>query len=217
MSFIDGIINTAAIAAAHIAHKYEQADDKINITGRIDGIKNVYGKARKAGQRAVRGYSDDQIYELWYNELTSLSKKLHRFAETTHGSPSDYDDKSKWLKPRDDDWEDSIAPWHAKEQYELANSDDELITSKDNNGNPLTYRIPTCKECGVDYCAWIEDIDYAADVIDEYVRMNDNILIYSGISDMFGKDEADKRTEMINKEFKRVWAWLGDNMLSLWD
>lgn len=216
MGLIDGIVDIAAVTAAKITRKYNEIDNKVHVTWAVNKLKEAKRDAVYAGQRAFRGYSDADIYELGYIELENLVKKLREFARRTHGNPADYDKPENWLKKRDKNWEDSIAPFKAQEVFNEYHDEDELVCDRDKSGNPIAYRIPTVKDCGVDYCAWLEDLDYAADVINEYNEYMNDCLAYCAVSDMFGKKEAERRQELLEAEFKRTWEWLGKWILNIW-
>lgn len=214
MDFIDGIARIAASISKRIDDMSD--DDKvISMQNKIDDIRAGFHEIKFAGQRVKRGWSDDALWDLGYYELKGFAERLHEFAYKTHGVPYGYgDDRSKWLKPRDDNWEDSIAPFNAIRAYEDANGP--IESNHEFNGHK-TFTMPTVRDCGEDYCAWIEDINYAADVIDEYIRMYDDSTVYVHIEDIYGSDEAKRQLDAVDTEFQRVWKWIGENILSLWD
>lgn len=77
----------------------------------------------------------------------------------------------------------------------------------------------TVRELGVGYCAWREDLKYAAAVLaltDKW-RPNSSDSHYRLYRDVFGTDEACVITKKTEAEFNRVWQWVGDNIYDLWD
>lgn len=195
------------------------ADGLKNVT--IKGYKwcedNVFWRVRQSAtracentkyacQRAFRGYDDLQVWNFGFSEIRLLAKKLRHLESTAHGSPMNYDDENNWLMPRDENWESTIAPSRA-----MSLKEQEPDYDADKFGHVLQV-----KDCGRNFCAWLEDLDYAADVLDEYAEMCDNIRGYDTIV-IYGRDEYDRRMKLIQEKFDTVWAWIGKNIPNLWD
>lgn len=195
------------------------ADGLKNVT--IKGYKwcenNVFWRVRQSAtracentkyacQRAFRGYDDLQVWNFGFSEIRLLAKKLRHLESTAHGSPMNYDDENNWLMPRDENWESTIAPSRAMSLKEQ---------EPDYDANKFDHVLQV-KDCGRNFCAWLEDLDYAADVLDEYAEMCDNIRGYDTIV-IYGRDEYDRRMKLIQEKFDTVWAWIGKNIPNLWD
>lgn len=159
-----------------------------------------------ACQRAFRGFDDSEIWNFGFSEIRLLAKKLRHLESTAHGSPMNYDDENNWLMPRDENWESTIAPSRAMSLKEQ---------EPDYDANKFDHVLQV-KDCGRNFCAWLEDLDYAADVLDEYAEMCDNIRGYDTIV-IYGRDEYDRRMKLIQEKFDTVWAWIGKNIPNLWD
>lgn len=195
------------------------ADGLKNVT--IKGYKwcedNVFWRVRQSAtracentkyacQRAFRGYDDLQVWNFGFSEIRLLAKKLRHLESTAHGSPMNYDDENNWLMPRDENWESTIAPSRAMSLKEQ---------EPDYDADKFDHVLQV-KDCGRNFCAWLEDLDYAADVLDEYAEMCDNIRGYDTIV-IYGRDEYDRRMKLIQEKFDTVWAWIGKNISNLWD
>lgn len=195
------------------------ADGLKNVT--IKGYKwcedNVFWRVRQSAtracentkyacQRAFRGYDDLQVWNFGFSEIRLLAKKLRHLESTAHGSPMNYDDENNWLVKRDEHWGSTIAPTRA---MSLKEQEPDYDTNKFDH-------VLQVKDCGRNFCAWLEDLDYAADVLDEYAEMCDNIRGYDTIV-IYGRDEYDRRMKLIQEKFDTVWAWIGKNIPNLWD
>lgn len=195
------------------------ADGLKNVT--IKGYKwcedNVFWRVRQSAtracentkyacQRAFRGYDDLQVWNFGFSEIRLLAKKLRCLESTAHGSPINYDDENNWLMPRDENWESTIAPSRAMSLKEQ---------EPDYDADKFDHVLQV-KDCGRNFCAWLEDLDYAADVLDEYAEMCDNIRGYDTIV-IYGREEYDRRMKLIQEKFDTVWAWIGKNIPNLWD
>lgn len=210
----NNIINATAKLTAKAKLTADKIKDKIDDSSinRITySLNSKINKIRMASQRAVKGYDEQQVYDFGDSELKLIASKLHKFALETIGYPDGYND---YLKPHEDGWEKTIAPFKAAEAYTEEHG--HIIADKDKNGKPLAIQIPTCENVGIEYSAWLEDIEYAASVIDEYIDYNYNSDRIINTIDMFGKDEYKRRADMLDKEFQRTWAWLGRHIMEIW-
>lgn len=209
-----GFIDFAAKTAASIRKTLDRIDDRLDDSDAYNALRSVPGqvaraavRVKRAGQRVVKGYSDEQVFDFGTSELKLIARKLHEFALHDIGYPDDYSD---YLKPRREGWEKALAPLKAMESYQREYAD--AASSSDDGFMPL----PSCERCGLAYSAWLEDIDYAADVIGAYADFNDGIDEQMAVVGMFGDEEWERRHDMLEKEFRRVWAWLGRNINGIW-
>lgn len=177
------------------------------------GSREAYYKALYCAQRMRYSYDNTQIIELGDSELKILAKKLHKFAATAHGYPYRYDEheqgKEAYLVKHNEIWEKSIfVPERASQLF--WESPDGIKFKKE---QPDT--MPTIKDCGTAFCAWLEDIEFAAYVLEEYSQWN-NDRKYK-VSELYGDDEFDRQNKLIEERFQQVWVWIGQNINDLWD
>ena len=163
-------------------------------------------------QLRTRGFTDMDGWYLGRREIIRMSRLLSAMEERCMSSPAGYDDSSRWLKQRDDDelscWLESTPSWI-------------FLSAPEHHGKPGTRmrKRKTVRELGVGYCAWREDLKYAAAVLaltDKW-RPNSSDSHYRLYRDVFGTDEACVITKKTEAEFNRVWQWVGDNIYDLWD
>lgn len=181
----------------------------------VHRVRDYVYNAKYAMQRARRSYDDFQLFELGFNEINLLSKKLRAFADSVHGYPAFYDDKKNWLIKHGNDWEKSIAPHHAMELYNEEHGVDIDEIAKPSSKGANLSKVLTVEDCGVEVCAWIEDLQYVADVFEEYdkyfnSKVETDYLIY-------GKEETKRRGDLIQEKFTEAWNWLGKMIPNLWD
>lgn len=175
------------------------------------GSREAYYKALYCAQRMRYSYDNTQIVELGDSELRILAKKLHKFAATAHGYPHRYDDLDKVsrLTEHNEHWEESIfVPERASQLF--WESPDGVKFKKEKPGE-----MPTVKDCGAAFCAWLDDVEFAAFVLEEYSQWN-NERKYT-VSEVYGDDEFNRQNKLIEKRFQQVWAWIGQNINDLWD
>lgn len=161
-------------------------------------------------QLRTRGFTDMDVWYLGRREIIRMSRLLSAMEERCMSSPAGYDDSSRWLKQRDDDelsrWLESTPSWAFLS----------APGSREKRGMKMRKRV---RELGVGYCAWREDLKYAAAVLaltDKW-RPNSSDSPYRLYRDVFGTDEACVITKKTEAEFNRVWQWIGDNIYDLWD
>lgn len=174
--------------------------------------KNVGMQAKYACQRAKRGYSDLDLWNLGGSEVKRLSIMLDALAEEAHGYPAGYGDRSRWLKHRDmsdeefEQWLDTAAPWQLHEP----------AAKKSKAGY---YRLPTVRERGYEFCAWCEDLRYAAKVLRLWQRWCTAGGEAMGMDwrSVFGAESAHDHYVRVKEQFEITWAWIGHNIGDLWD
>lgn len=193
------------------------------------------GKSAVKGavDRAAKGYDDARIFELGHNLLSDMAVRLREFAKTTHGCPVNYYDDGNGLAPRDEEWaDDSIDGTvyftnpgvfdNIVEGEELPSGGTlvhgpdvlGLVTVRENG--KVYSRFLTNRDAGLDIAAWIEDILYAADTLEEYNKYDD-ILWYSHHVDLYGKETADVMRDEMESRFHKAWQWIGGNIGHMWD
>lgn len=175
------------------------------------GSRNAYYEALYCAQRMRYSYDNTQIIELGDSELRILAKKLHKFAATAHGYPYRYDKQGKeaYLVKHSEVWERSICvPERASQLF--WESPDGIKFKKE---QPDT--MPTIEDCGIAFCAWLEDVEFAAYVLEEYSQWN-NDRKYK-VSELYGDDEFSRQNKLIEERFQQAWAWIGRNINDLWD
>jgi hypothetical protein len=178
-------------------------------------VSNGRSAVKHAGQRAIRGYDDLTLWNLGGSELERLANLLHVFAMHTHGYPAAYieDDsdlgirngRKHWLNKHLEDnaeWLRSSALGVPSHLYD----DKRKLSEHDLN--------MTVKEYSPAAAAWSQDLEYASIVIREYLRVNNDVDHIMDRDDKLGtRNHYDK----VEKEFHRVWTWLGTVMLGIWD
>lgn len=212
------------------------------VAGVVQSVRNRFGNARNdyrnKMQRATRdGMSDYDIFDFGPTLMHRFPDWLRRYEKMTVGYPNDYDDPDKWLVKHDDGWEDepcsaSIlfidarsprAKSPAREHFGKAldalrgaehddKSDRWSNWKRDDNG---LLSAKTNREVGIGYVAWLTDIEYAADIIEEYNRWDD-ILYSSGQRQLYGTDEANRMYAECERKFREVWDWIGRNIMGMW-
>jgi hypothetical protein len=168
-----------------------------NIMRRILSFLSTLGKGiADAWSRIVNGYDSHDISDFQSSMFIRLSKVLVIMSERIDDAPRGYaEDKRGWLRKRDlDSW--VIEPVTAKRNRVFAN-----------NGV-----IPRNGEVNQDAAMWTEDIMYAAMVLK---RRAHGAAEWAGDNRMFGKTIADRRASELEREFKRTWKWVGDNLPDL--
>ena len=193
------------------------------------GVRSIYGNGRDAVSRMTKGYDSTGIWELGPQLMIDIPKRLHKFAETTVGYPADYDDPANWLSivPREDGWEDSFAPMGATRALYPYGDPEEgdvvpdggngiLVRRKsDTDGRVITTFVRN-KDVGLGFAAWIEDIDYAANIIEEWQSASGDVLWFDRNKDLYGQETAKEMYDTLQAKFKIVWEWLGENLPALW-
>lgn len=174
--------------------------------------KEWQNRIKSAYQRATRGYSDRDLWNLGCVEAKRLSIMLDALAEEAHGYPAGYGDRSRWLKHHNmsdeefEQWLDRAAPWQLKH----------LSFKRTESGY---YRSPTVREQGYEFCAWCEDLRYAAKVLRlgcQWCTIDGtrNTLDWGGV---FGRNSMDEHYKRVKEQFEITWAWIGRNIGDLWD
>ncbi len=159
-------------------------------------------------QLETRGFTDMDVWYLGSRGIIRMSQLLTAMEKHCMSSPSGYDDSSRWLKQRTDDelsrWLESTPFWT-------------FLDALEHNDRGSTRK--TVRELGIGYCAWREDLKYAAAVLvltDKW-RPNSSDSHYRPYRIVFGTDAACAVTKKTEAEFRRVWRWIGDNIYDLWD
>lgn len=195
-----GILNDAAKGLGSVAYVVVDTlgDVKAKSITTIFNVKNFW-------QRATRGYSDSDVWNLGYSEEERIGKMLSDLAYTVHGYPDGYDDPERWLEKRDPEE-------YAKEQnlyLGLMRGNDYCKKTEKGYLSPMTN-----EDIGIGYAAWVDDIVYASEVIEMHLKMQND---YNDYGKVFGREDYNEHMKTMDEEFKRVWKWLGDNWCSLWD
>lgn len=147
----------------------------------------IYNPFLYAYQRLRRGYSDKDLWDAGTYQLELMSNILEEYAWNHNGEPEDYKDPSNWLYERDKKWFD------------------------DKDKKPLDDKVT--REFNLGYYAWNEDLIKAATVIDAYANYT---VRFGEDSEIYGLEEAERRSNDMNREFCKVWAWLGEYIKYLW-
>ena len=182
-------------------------------------ISETIGKTKRAGQRVSKGYDDHALWNLGDEELRRLSKMLVEFAETTHGYPSSYiqDDtvsgikngREHWLDKHENDYDEWLESRWAPAGLNTLDWSHATVEDINRSLNE------TVREYGPDAAAWIQDLYHASVVLGRYADTYDyRVEHYDDLK--YGLD-SNEHYETIEAEFKRVWAWLGDVILNIWD
>lgn len=177
--------------------------------------KNAH-EAKYAMQRSKRGWSERDMWNLDYVLLKYMSGMLAELSATGHGYPGDYEEsRDKWLVKHDGEdyekWLHSAARTAARVTRDLDERYGEEI-SLDEAFNE------TVEEYGVGASAWMQDLDHASQVLDQYAEsVSDVFNHWSKDVDLYGRAEADRRSQMLEAEFKKTWAWIGEWLPAMWD
>lgn len=211
------------------------------VAGVVRDVRNRFGNARRdcrnTMQRATRnGMSDYDIFDFGPTVMHRFPDWLRRYARMTIGYPSGYEDEpDKWLVKHDDDWwdepcsvsimfHDSFSPRvknpvreHFGKAWDALRGVDGDDASEGNGKRRgdglLTSR--TNREVGIGYVAWLTDIEYAADIIEEYNRWDD-IMYSSGQRQLYGSEEANRMHGECERKFREAWRWIGENIMGMW-
>lgn len=189
-----------------------KAPDVVGIGIVVDPIMRRYRDIRAELYHIQRlrtdGFTDEDVWGLGRKESLRMSKLLAAMEKRCMGSPQGYDDRSRWLKKRDDAdmerWLDSEPRWLLWEYLEKME---------------LNAPHQSVREIGIGYCAWREDLEYASDVLalaDKWIPYAEDSR-YREYCRVFGVEEAEKIAKHIRAEAQRVWHWIGDNIYDLWD
>lgn len=179
----------------------------------VDKVKTAGYETRAAVQRSRRGWADRDVWNLGYVTLTRLSEMMEHLADTGYGYPADYEeDPSKWLvKHEGEDYEKWLHS-HARTLGRITHDMDcgEADLNKAFN--------ETVEEYGVGASAWMQDLDHASQVLKRYVDANSDVFNYwSKDVELYGREEADRRSKMLEEEFQRTWRWIGQWITGMWD
>ena len=90
-----------------------------------------------------------------------------------------------------------------------------LVRRKNDAGEIVTTFVRN-KDIGLGFAAWIEDVGFAADVIEEWGNASMDVLWLDKHEKLYGHDKAKELYEELHSKFKIVWAWLGENLPGLW-
>ena len=207
------------VAAYNAARKTRLALSKLAENGSIalgrivDKVKTAGYETRAAVQRSRRGWADRDVWNLGYVTLTRLSEMMEHLADTGYGYPADYEeDPSKWLvKHEGEDYEKWLHS-HARTLGRITHDMDcgEADFNKAFN--------ETVEEYGVGASAWMQDLDHASQVLKRYVDASTDVFNYwSKDVELYGREEADRRSKMLEEEFQRTWRWIGQWITGMWD
>lgn len=189
------------------------ADGGASVADRLaHGSRRVRRGVKSAAQRLDRGWADEDAWNLGYVTLVQLSGMMAWLAASGHGYPAGYDeDRSKWLVR------------HEGEDYEKwlrspARVVDRISADMDAGVCDLDKAFnETVGEYGVGASAWMQDLDHASRVLKEYAEASYDVERWSGDVDVYGREEADRRSKALEDEFQRTWAWIGVWLASMWD
>lgn len=209
------ILETAVWKLAHGARLGVRtlADGGASVADRLaHGSRRVRRGVKSAAQRLDRGWADEDAWNLGYVTLVQLSGMMAWLAASGHGYPAGYDeDRSKWLVR------------HEGEDYEKwlrspARVVDRISADMDAGVCDLDKAFnETVGEYGVGASAWMQDLDHASRVLKEYAEASYDVERWSGDVDVYGREEADRRSKALEDEFQRTWAWIGVWLASMWD
>lgn len=191
-------------------------------------VEDAYDNTKRAVARAVKGYDSTAVWDCGPQLMVEIPKKLREFADATIGYPAEYDDPSNWLSivPHGDDWPEKAAPLDSTraldpdgdvDNGDVVPVDDDgmLVRRKDDDGEVITTLVRN-KDIGLGFAAWIEDVRFAADVIEEWGNASLDVLWFDKYEKLYGHDKAKELYEELHSKFKIVWAWLGENLPGLW-
>lgn len=189
------------------------ADGGASVADRLaHGSRRVRRGVKSAAQRLDRGWADEDAWNLGYVTLVQLSGMMAWLAASGHGYPAGYDeDRSKWLVR------------HEGEDYEKwlrspARVVDRISADMDAGVCDLDKAFnETVGEYGVGASAWMQDLDHASRVLKEYAEASYDVERWSGDVDVYGREEADRRSKALEDEFQRTWSWIGVWLASMWD
>lgn len=171
----------------------------------VDGMKRAGHWSRSAFQRTSRGWSDSDACDLGFIELKRLSGLLEQLSIKTYGYPNQYVRKD-WLNSHEDDYDEWLKS-PARTIGRIVND-----SSVDLN----TAFNETVENYGVEASAWMQDLHHASLVLKEYVDRAD-VKAICDETDLYGREESDRRSKAIEDEFQRTWAWIGRWILSMWN
>lgn len=230
----------------HQVHKIKTSLGKIRRSGMWDGltklkdnaedavysaqfkVKDLYNNTRRAVARAVKGYDSTAVWDCGPQLMVEIPKKLREFADATIGYPAKYDDPSNWLSivPRGDDWPEKAAPLDSTRALDpdgdvnngdaVPVDDDGMLVRRKNDDGEVITTLARNKDIGLGFAAWIEDVRFAADVIEEWGNASLDVLWFDKYEKLYGHDKAKELYEDLHSKFKIVWAWLGENLPGLW-
>lgn len=189
------------------------ADGGASVADRLaHGSRRVRRGVKSAAQRLDRGWADEDAWNLGYVTLVRLSGMMAWLAASGHGYPAGYDeDRSKWLVR------------HEGEDYEKwlrspARVVDRISADMDAGVCDLDKAFnETVGEYGVGASAWMQDLDHASRVLKEYAEASYDVERWSADVDVYGREEADRRSKALEDEFQRTWSWIGVWLASMWD
>ena len=191
-------------------------------------VEDAYDNTKRAVARAVKGYDSTAVWDCGPQLMVEIPKKLREFAAATIGYPAEYDDPSNWLSivPRGDDWPDKAAPLDSTRALppdgDVNNGDvvpvgdDGMLVRRKNDDGEIVTTFVRNKDIGVEFAAWIEDVGFAADVIEEWGNASMDVLWLDKHEKLYGYDKTKELYEDLHSKFKIVWAWLGENLPGLW-
>lgn len=191
-------------------------------------VEDAYGNTKRAMARAVKGYDSTAVWDCGPQLMVEIPEKLREFADTTIGYPMEYDDPSNWLSivPRGDDWPEKIAPFDSTRALppdgDVDNGDvvpvgdDGMLVRRKNDDGEIVTTFVRNKDIGLGFAAWIEDVGFAADVIEEWGNASMDVLWLDKHEKLYGHDKTKELYEDLHSKFKIVWAWLGENLPGLW-
>ena len=191
-------------------------------------VKDAYDNTKRAVARAVKGYDSTAVWDCGPQLMVEIPKKLREFADATIGYPAEYDDPSNWLSivPRGDDWPEKAAPLDSTRALDpdgdvdngdvVPVGDDGMLVRRKNDAGEIVTTFVRNKDIGLGFAAWIEDVGFAADVIEEWGNASMDVLWLDKHEKLYGHDKAKELYEELHSKFKIVWAWLGENLPGLW-
>lgn len=189
---------------------------------RMRSLKNSTGDAIA---RMNKGYDKSAVYDFGPHLLDDIVKRLREYADTCTGYPTSYDDKTNWLKPRDDEWEDEPAPIGAERALnpngdvsngDVVPADGGFGVHRKTDDGRVICTLARNKDVGIEFAAWIEDVMYTANVIEMWAHVNDDIEWLDKESDVYGRQTAIEHYNEIGRQFAVVWEWLGRHIMELW-
>lgn len=195
--------------------------------------KNNFQKAvqfcKDVKDRYYGGYTNiDMKDSFCVDELRLYVEWLYKNIRHLHGSPCYYYEKGYNLKEKKEDWKDRqclalmMVEDGFSDYYNDRDEEKELITPK------------TREQIGLDFCAWLEDLIYAAEILSLYaewlspVPADDDFNSSNKAStihtlslkenlEIVDAEYAYRLDKEIREEFMKVWMWMGKNILALWN
>lgn len=172
----------------------------------------------------------EDVRDLPTSEPRRMAAILHHLAHSVHGYPEGYHSGGKSIPGKGEDWEDGspiLISLSGNRGWQ------EELMEKTPQG---FYRQRKRKDIGLDWCAWVEDMEEASDFLSMYAEWNSPAIPVNDVPryrrhydpgneyptlregmELLDPEGAREIDDKIRERFDVIWTWLGRSGTMLCD